>query len=435
MSGGGLHRLSASELVQGLARRELRAEDVMRDCLDRTAEREPLVHAFTHLATDAALAAARQLDAGPVRGLLHGLPLGVKDLFDMHDMPSSYGSPIYAGHRGTSDAAAVALCRAAGALVVGKTVTTEFATYEPGPTRNPHALDRTPGGSSSGSAAAVADCMLPLAIGTQTAGSIIRPAAFCGVVGFKPSFARVPRAGMKLLSESLDTIGGFARSVADVALLASVLTGDDLLFASAAAALKTDATPAPRIGWFQGPQWPLVSADTQRLWDRVTDRLAVLSPGASEVAAPQGFDGLTALQSDLMAFEAARSLTHERVQHADQLSAKLTALLGAGQRINGKAHGAMLAALQAWRQRALELFERHDVLIAPSAVGEAGWLSDGTGDPVFCRAWTLLGLPCLHLPLGVGASGLPIGLQLIGRPNDDAHLLQVGGWLHPRLLG
>ena len=433
MSCGGLHRLSACEMVRGLARRELRAEDVMRDCLERTLEREPLVHAFTHLATDAALAAARRLDAGPVRGLLHGLPLGVKDLFDMHDMPSSYGSPIYAGHQSTSDAAAVALCRAAGALVVGKTVTTEFATYEPGPTRNPHALDHTPGGSSSGSAAAVADCMLPLAIGTQTAGSIIRPAAYCGVVGFKPSFGRVPRAGMKLLSESLDTVGGFARSVADVALLASVLTGDDLLLAPR---LKADESPPPpRIGWFQGPQWPLVSADTQRLWDRVTDRLAVLSPGASEVAAPQGFDGLTALQSDLMAFEAARSLTHERMQHADQLSARLTVMLGAGQGISGKMHGAMLSTVQQWRHQARALFERHDVLLAPSAVGVAGLAIDGTGDPVFCRAWSLLGLPCLHLPLGVGASGLPIGLQLIGRPNDDAHLLQVGGWLHPRLLG
>jgi len=210
-----LNQLPAWQAVRLLARRELRAEDLARACLDRVAERDAAVHAFAHIDADAVLAQARELDAGAVRGPLHGLPLGVKDLIDTADLPTAYGSAIYAGHRPAADAAAVALCRAAGALVFGKTVSTEFAFFQPGATCNPHQLEHTPGGSSSGSAAAVADLMLPLALGTQTAGSIIRPAAFCGVVGYKPSFGRVPRAGVKGLSDGLDVVGGFARHVRD----------------------------------------------------------------------------------------------------------------------------------------------------------------------------------------------------------------------------
>ena len=241
MNASSLNQLDAWQAARALARRELRAEDLVRACLDRVAARDGDVRAFVHLDPDAVLAQARALDAGPLRGALHGLPLGVKDLFDTVDMPTAYGSPIYAEHRPAADAAAVALCREAGALVLGKTVTTEFAYFHPGPTRNPHNLAHTPGGSSSGSAAAVADFMLPLALGTQTAGSIVRPAAYCGVVGYKPSLGRVPRAGVKSLSEALDTVGGFGRSVRDVALLGAVLTGDTRL-------IDAGAAVAPRIG-------------------------------------------------------------------------------------------------------------------------------------------------------------------------------------------
>jgi Asp-tRNA(Asn)/Glu-tRNA(Gln) amidotransferase A subunit family amidase len=428
MTRSALERLDAVELARGLARREIRAQDLMRACLDRIAEREPQVHAFAHLAADAALEHARQLDAGALRGPLHGLPLGVKDLFDTHDMPGAYGSPIYSGHRASWDAAAVALCRDAGAIVVGKTVTTEFATFHPGPTRNPHDTTRTPGGSSSGSAAAVADHLVALALGTQTAASIIRPAAFCGVVGFKPSIGRTPRAGMKLLSESLDTVGGFGRSVADAGLLASVLTGDARLQVDA-----PDGATVPRVGGFQGPDWARADADTRALWDRVSQRLATLAPGSSAVATPAWFEPLASLQTDLMLHEAARGLTDERLRHADLLSPRLSANLSAGLAVSATAHATNLIAVQRVRQQAASLFGNHDLLIAPSAIGEAGPAADGTGDPVFCRAWTLLGLPCLHLPLGVGRHGLPIGLQLIGRFMEDERVLQAGAWLHPRL--
>ncbi len=257
-----LHQLPAWQAAALLARREMTALALARACLERIAEREPLVQAFMHLRADAALAQARQLDAGAVRGLLHGLPMGVKDLLDTHDMPSAYGSPIYARHQPQADAAAVALCREAGAVLLGKTVTTELANMFPGITRNPHNLAHTPGGSSSGSAAAVADCMLPLALGTQTAGSLIRPAAFCGIVGYKPSHNRVPKAGVKSLSETLDTLGGFGRSVRDVGLLGAVLMGDARMADPATYA----QTGAPRIGWCQTPEWDQAASDTQQAW-------------------------------------------------------------------------------------------------------------------------------------------------------------------------
>src|SRR5512142_64365 len=223
-----LNRLSATEAAVKLARREITAQALLADCIARIREREPAVHAFTHVDFDGAMARARALDAQPSDGLLHGLPIGVKDVFDTVDMPTEYGSAVYPGHRPASDAASVALARAAGAIVLGKTVTTEFATFHPGATRNPHDPSRTPGGSSSGSAAAVADAMVPLAFGTQTAGSIVRPAAYCGVVGYKPTFGTVCRVGVKVMSESLDTIGVLARSVADCALAVGAMSGRDL---------------------------------------------------------------------------------------------------------------------------------------------------------------------------------------------------------------
>jgi Asp-tRNA(Asn)/Glu-tRNA(Gln) amidotransferase A subunit family amidase len=422
---GALNRLGAAAAARLLARREITAEALLRDCLARIEEREGEVRAFVTRDAEAALAAARALDDGPLRGPLHGLPLGVKDLLDTHDLPSAYGSPIWAGHRAGADAAVVALCRNAGAVVAGKTVTTEFATFHPGPTRNPANLAHTPGGSSSGSAAAVADVMLPLALGTQTAGSIVRPAAFCGVVGFKPSFGRVPRAGMKLLAESLDTIGGFGRSVEDVALLASVLCGDPSL-------ADSPQPGAPRVGLFLGPHDAL-APETTALWSRVARRATERCPGSRELGPEPWFKALTVLQTDIMLREASQSLAWEVARHGDRISAVLGGMLAAGANLGGDGHAQRLAALAEARQRAITLFDAVDVLVAPSAAGEAPAAEDGTGDPLWCRAWTLLGLPCLHLPLGAGPTGLPIGLQLIGKPMGDALLLRAGALLHPLL--
>jgi Asp-tRNA(Asn)/Glu-tRNA(Gln) amidotransferase A subunit family amidase len=352
--------------------------------------------------------------------------LGVKDLFDTADAPTAYGSPIYAGHRPAADAAAVALCREAGALVLGKTVTTEFAYFHPGPTRNPRNLAHTPGGSSSGSAAAVAAAMLPLALGTQTAASIIRPAAYCGVVGYKPSAHRVPRAGVKSLSETLDTVGGFGRSVRDVALLGAVLTGDARLLAD------FDGS-APRIGLCATPDWRDADDDVGAAWVRARALLAPQAAALSDAVWPAGMGDLVALQKAIMAHEMARALAHERLRHGAALSPRLLALFDEGLAISGEQHAANLAQVRASRRIADAGFERYDVLLCPSTTGEAPVGTEATGDPLFCRGWTLLGLPCVHLPFASGRNGLPVGLQLVGRRGEDHRLLAAAQWSMDRL--
>ena len=422
-----LNQLAAWQAAELLASRELSAVDLVRACLDRIAERDGLVQAFCALDPDAALAQARMLDAGPVRGPLHGLPLGVKDLMDTADLPTTYGSELYARHKPAADAAVVALCREAGALVLGKTVTTEFAYFQPGPTRNPNNLAHTPGGSSSGSAAAVADYMLPLALGTQTAGSIVRPAAYCGVVGYKPSHGRVPRAGVKSLSESLDTVGCFGRSVRDVALLGGVLTGD-ARFTQVLGASK------PRIGMCRTAEWSQADSDTQRAFSSAAATLSPLAASLHDVALPNDLPDLVELQQAVMTFEMSRALTPERLRHRSGLSDRLRALLDAGVAMSGAQHALNQAHTAAAQRRIDVLFDRFDVLIAPCATGEAPAGVDATGDPLFCRGWTLLGLPCVQIPYTTGQHGLPIGLQLVGRFGEDHRLLALVQWVHERLL-
>ena len=421
-----LHALGASELALSLARREISAEHVVRACLDRIQAREPEVNAWEHLAADAALAQARALDQGPVQGLLHGLPIGVKDLFDTADMPTTYGSPIYAGHRPRADASVVALCREQGAIMLGKTVTTEFATFTPGKTRNPHRLTHTSGGSSSGSAAAVADYMVPLAFASQTAASVIRPAAFCGIVGYKPSFGLVNRAGVKPLSDSLDTLGFLGRSVADVALFAAAATGDHSL-------MQLDVSHTPRVALCTTHEWPQADADTRHAMEHAALALAKAGQPVRELALPDSYSGLLQAQKDIMGFDLARSLAWERLHHAQALSPGLRDVLDAGQRVGLEQYRASLQLAQAARGMVSSAFGEYEVLLAPSAVGEAPATLTQTGDPVFGRVWTLLGLPCVHLPFYRGATGMPVGLQVVGRHGEDKVALRVAAWLWQRL--
>ena len=421
-----LHRLDAWQAAHLLVRRELKAVDLLTSCLERIEQREPAIHAFVNVNFDAALERAHQLDAGTVRGLLHGLPFGVKDLLDTADFPTAYGSPIYAGHQPAADAAAVSLCREAGAVLLGKTVTTELANLYAGATRNPHNLDHTPGGSSSGSAAAVADAMVPFALGTQTAGSVIRPAAFCGVVGFKPTHNRVPKAGVKALSETLDSVGVFGRSVRDAALLGAVLTGD---IGMADPALFTQSL-TPRIGLCQTPEWALADIDTQRAWAHAEK---VLADTARPVVWPDGLDNLACVHQEIQNFETARSLSHERLTYLNQISPPLQARIAEGLAISGETHARHLRTAAVARQQIGALFRTHDFILAPSSVGEAPVGLDFTGDPVFCRTWTLLGLPCIHLPFFKGSTGMPVGLQLVGAYGDDRRLLAAAHGLLTRL--
>ena len=422
-----LNRLGALDAARKLQRRELTAVQLVRACFARIEQRENTIHAWTALQKQAALDHAEMLDRSPLRGPLHGLPIGVKDLFDTVDLPTRYGSPIYERHHPGLDAAAVALCRHAGAIVIGKTVTTEFATYQAGPTRNPRNEAYTPGGSSSGSAAAVADDMVPFALGSQTAGSIIRPASYCGIVGYKPTFGAIPRAGVKSLAESLDTVGGFARSVPDVALFASVLMRDPRL-------LNLSYDAKPRIGMYRSLQWRHAQSETKEAFAQAAATLSRAGAHVEEVPLPPEHCMLVQLHADIMAFESSQSLAYDRLEHAAQLSPKIQAILEAGAQISAEQHINNLARAAESRARVDGWFDKYDVLLAPAASGEAPFADLGTGDPQFSRAWTLFGLPCLNLPFATGPQGLPVGLQLIGKRHDDHRTLAIAAWVHERLL-
>jgi Asp-tRNA(Asn)/Glu-tRNA(Gln) amidotransferase A subunit family amidase len=424
---GGLNRLSATAAARKLAIREITAVSLLEDCLERIAARESTVHAWTSLDTDAARRRARELDAQASAGLLHGLPIAVKDLFDTCDMPSSYGSPIYANHRPAADAACVALARAAGAIVVGKTVTTEFATFHPGPTCNPHNLLHTPGGSSSGSAAAVADWMVPLAFGSQTAGSIVRPAAYCGVVGYKPTFGTVNRVGVKMISDTLDTVGALARSVPDVALFVAALADRPELL------IERPLGRPPRVGLCRTHQWDRAHPETVTAFEDAARGLGEAGATLRDVVLPPQFAELVDAQIAIMVHEVAKSLSYERLVHREKLSVEMIAMIDAGLAVSSARYDAARALAQRSRSSLAEVFADVDVLLAPSTVGEAPYGIAATGDPLFNRMWTLLHTPCVHLPSAAGPRGLPVGITIVGPIGGDQAMLLAADWIHARL--
>lgn len=415
--------LGAAEAAAMIARGELSSEALVRACAARIAQREPAVRAWAALDLDAALAQARACDRWTGRrGPLHGVPIGVKDVIDTADLPTAYGSPIYAGHRPPWDAACVALARNAGAIVVGKTATAEFASISPCETRNPLALDRTPGGSSSGSAAAVADFMVPLAIGTQTGGSTIRPAAFCGVVGYKPSFNRINRAGLKFSAESLDTIGLFGRSVEDVALLASALSGQPPLRAAR-------AERPPVIGLVRTSRWTAADAAARDALEHAAGRLADAGASLREVELSPAFEALHDAHATLLRYEAARAMAWEVRNHSDRLSEAFALRMREGLAIPQDRYLHALTAARQGRQRIASESTGCDVLLTLSARGEAPLGLDDTGDATFNRVWTLLHVPCIHLPSGSSTAGLPLGFQVVGRVDDDPATLESARWI------
>jgi Asp-tRNA(Asn)/Glu-tRNA(Gln) amidotransferase A subunit family amidase len=426
---GSLNRLSATAAARKLATREIKAAALLGDCLERIAERESSVHAWTFLDTDAAMQRARALDSRSSMGLLHGLPIAVKDLFDTFDMPTSYGSPIYAKHRPAADAACVALARAAGAIVVGKTVTTEFATFHPGPTRNPRNLQHTPGGSSSGSAAAVADWMVPLAFGSQTAGSTVRPAAFCGIVGYKPTFGTVTRVGVKMISDTLDTIGVLARSVPDAALFVAALTDRHEFL------IDGPASDVPRIGLCRTYEWNRAQPETVAAFEEAGARLRGAGASVRDVALPPPFAGLAEAQTAVMVFEVARSLSHENLVHRNALSADMTRMIDAGLAVSPQQYDAARSLTRSCRAMLAEVFNEVDVLIAPSTIGYAPSGIAATGDPLFNRIWTLLHVPVVHVPVADGPQGLPVGVTIVGAVGADRATLRAADWIHSSLGG
>ena len=420
---------SLIDTVAAINRGEASCEAVTRTCLERIAMREPVVQAWIDFDPGRALAQARALDAAASSGapaqVLRGIPVGVKDMFDTFDLPSAYGSPIYANHRPAADAAVVARLRALGGLVLGKTVTTEFATFTPNVTTNPHNPAHTPGGSSSGSAAAVAAGMAPVALGTQTIGSVIRPAAYCGVVGYKPSFGLLPRTGVKAISDCLDTVGCFTRSVADAACFVGALAGRPLGL--------TGAAFTPRIGLCLTPQWPHALPETQQLFGGLGAMLSKAGATVSDFTLPVRYDGLAQAQDLIAAVEMEACLVDERRRFAHLLSERLRLRLDEGAGIAQPAYDAALALARNCRNAFSPDIDAYDVLVVPSCAGEAPPGLESTGDPLFNRTWSLLHAPCVQVPLTTGPNRLPLGVQVVGRIGDDARTLAAAHWIETRL--
>jgi Asp-tRNA(Asn)/Glu-tRNA(Gln) amidotransferase A subunit family amidase len=403
------NQLAANEAARRIERGELDAQALVSSCLERIAARDAEVKAWVFVEQQPSI----PWNVKP----LCGVPVGVKDIFDTFDMPTQHGSPIYAGHRPRADAAPVALTRQAGGTILGKTVTAEFATFVPRETRNPRDLARTPGGSSSGSAAAVADCMVPLAFGTQTAGSVIRPGSYCGVVAYKPTYDTLPRAGVKPNADSLDTVGLYARNVDDAAFFIEALIG-----------MPRATLDKPRIGMCRTWEWDLVEPEMAAAFERAARRL-----DAREVRLPDSFRGLREAQGKVIRFEGARSLADELRRFPELVDPALRKRCADGHAISWSEYAAALRTASEARARLDEAFAGCDVLIAPAATGEAPRGLGSTGDVAMNVVWTLLHVPCLSLPVMHSAAGLPLGLQVIGRIGDDPRMLAAAQWMEGAL--
>lgn len=396
-------------------------EFLTQDCLAQIEMLDQRIGAWEFVDAAGAMNRARELDRMQTKGVLHGMPLGIKDIIDVAGMPTGCGTPIYAGNLAKHDATCVAMARAAGAIIVGKTVTTELAAMQPARTRNPQNPEYTPGGSSAGSAAAVAAGMVRMAMGTQTAGSLIRPAAYCGVVGFKPTFGLVPIAGVKMQSETLDTVGVFTRTIEDAARWYAAMTGSTY-----------SETPAPAMGGAR----PLRIALLTHLRDQAdvemsvavaeaADALKAAGANARELRLPGGFEGAEDDQRTIQLFEMARHYAREYREHRALLSESLAALLEEGARVDNDAYGRARNRFDLRRKQAATLFSDWDAWLLPSAIGAAPGGLDSTGDPLFCRLVTALHLPAINLPVYRNKKRMPLGLQLVGARLQDEKLLAV----------
>lgn len=438
-----IEALTAGDIAAGCVQGTFSAVDVTQACLDRIAAGDGRIGAFQYIDAGYALEQARALDeqrmAGQPLGPLHGVPVGIKDVIDTRDLPTGYGSAPLAGRLPMEDATVITRLRAAGAVIIGKTVTTEFAYFSPGKTRNPYDLERTPGGSSSGSAAAVAAGMVPVSLGTQTNGSVIRPASFCGVFGLKPSHGLISRAGVLILSKTLDHVGIFSRSIEDSALVLEVLAGhdprdDDTRPVSTAQyrAVLEEAWPlTPRIGFVRTPVWVKADPAAQEAFEQLA---ADLGENCVPIDLPDYFSGAWDAQRIIMAVEMANNLGRVADQGGSAVSQVFHDLMATGRKELAISYLQALDARQTYRRSLNDLFRDCNAIMTPSARGAAPKGLESTGDPVFCTMWTLAGLPSINLPL-LSVDSMPLGVQLVGATGDDARLLRTANWLASRLSG
>jgi len=428
----------AAQLSGMIERGEISSLELVEACIARIDAREDDIRAWTHLDHDFARKQAEARDAhrasGDPCGPLHGIPVGIKDIFDTDDFPTENGTVLSAGRRPMRDCTAVRLLKSAGAVIMGKTVTTEFAMYSPGKTRNPHDPERTPGGSSSGSAAAVAAGMTPLAIGSQTNGSVIRPASFCGVVGFKPTHGRISRNGVLALSRVLDHVGVFARSLEDAALIAECLMGHDpadpdtrpAAAPRLAEICATEPPAPPRLAFVKSTVWDKADPATQAAFGELHE---FLGNRCDEVALPGEFDAVIADYQTVLKADLARFLSGYMAHGEERVSSVLRGLIDDGKTVTAVDYNNAVDRMQPLADWVQSLGEEYDAILTPATRGEAPLGLDATGDPIFCSTWTYMGVPSLSLPLMEGENGMPIGVQLVAPRGDDARLLRTANWL------
>jgi Asp-tRNA(Asn)/Glu-tRNA(Gln) amidotransferase A subunit family amidase len=433
-----LWELTAIEAARQIQAGLISSKELVSACIARIGDTDGNIRAWRYFEPDKALADAVERDElrrrGGALGVLHGLPVGVKDIIDTNNMPTECGSPIHRGRVPKANAAVVDKLLEAGAIIMGKTATTEFAYLHPAETANPHNPAHSPGGSSSGSAAAVAAGQVPLAIGSQTNGSTIRPASFCGLFGFKPTRGMISRRGVLETSRTLDQMGVFARNLEDAALLSDTLGGydpaDSMSFLRArpsALAGARDAPPVePNLAWFDLPFADRLSAASREGLDEVLD---CLGARVEKFPSPRAFAGIVHHQQVIHEYEMARALQEQIDKHWDAISESLQPALQRGLARSDDEYAQALAMVEEMADFYTEVFNEYDAIIAPSAPGEAPLKEAGTGDPIFSTLWTFSGLPALTLPLLVGESGLPIGVQLVGALEDDDKLFRTAAWL------
>ena len=424
-----LNELSAVDAARAIGAGDITSEALTTACLERIAEREPSVRAWVCTDADRALAEARACDRGPRRGVLHGVPIGVKDVLDTSDFPTQMGSSIYSGFQSRADAACVAMLRAAGAVVLGKTVTCEFAGVEPGATVNPLDERRTPGGSSSGSGAAVADFMVPVALGTQTGGSVLRPASFCGVVGFKPTYGAISREGLKFAAESLDTIGVIARTPEDAGLVVDVLTGRE-----------QEQPPvidaAPRLAVCRTYLWEnKASQETRASVAHAADRARAAGALVVDLDLPQTFSRLSRAREVINDVERSRALAWEYAHRRNEISERMREIVARGMAISADAYREELCFASAARAEFDLLISQFDGMLAPCVNGEAPIGLSYAGDPAFQGLWTLLHTPTIALPSRRGPNGMPVAVQIVGRRWTGRRLIALATWLQRAGVG
>ena len=418
-----LNRLSVCQIVDAIRRKGVKPSEVMSAHLERIRERDKYVGAFQHIDYERALSLAQDADLKESLGALHGVPFAIKDIIDTKNMPTCWGSSIYKGRQTLKNASCVEKFIRAGAIPIGKTVTTEFACFHPGKTANPHNFAHTPGGSSSGSAAAVADFMAPIAFGSQTAASLVRPAAYCGICTIKPTTGAFDLKGVMPLASSLDTLGLLTRNVDDLILGYSVLKSnayDEQIYF---------VEDPPRIGLMRGPHWADGDIEMRDVCHRAIKEIGIRSASYGEVAHSSEFELLTDAHISVMEYEAARTRRKEFDGFQDQISPKFQALIERGLCINEEKYQKALEIREQAYVRFDTIITEFDALLVPSAPGPAPKGLDATGDPLFSRMWTLLQVPCIQLPFGLSRKGLPLGIQIIGRRNEDKKLLQVAKWI------